>query len=104
MEDNKFTTLLEEDVVIFSKSWCPFCQRALQVLKNADIPFKLFDIDDEADGNSVHDSLKAHINKTSVPQVFIKGEHLGGCDDLVAAKSNGSLKTKLDAHSIAHKL
>ena len=53
------------------------------------------ELDQIADGDALGKALAKKVKKTSVPQVFVNGEHLGGCDDLMAANKNGSLATKL---------
>ena len=50
------------------------------------------------DGDVYARELKNKVKKTSVPQIFINGEHIGGCDQLMAANEDGTLDQKL-AHS-----
>lgn len=42
-------------------------------------------------------AMAAKAGKSSVPQVFIGGQHVGGCDDTLAAYSNGTLEDLLDS-------
>ncbi len=43
--------------------------------------------------------MAARVGKSTVPQVFIGGQHVGGCDDTMAAYSNGTLENMLSADS-----
>ena len=54
------------------------------------------ELDQIADGDALGKALAKKVKKTSVPQIFVNGEHLGGCDDLMAANKNGSLAAKLN--------
>ena len=85
----------QNKVMMFSKSWCPFCVRAKDLLNQKSIQFGLMELDQIADGDALGRALAAKVNKTSVPQIFINGEHIGGCDDLMAANQNGTLATKV---------
>ncbi|CAD5206206.1 unnamed protein product [Bursaphelenchus okinawaensis] len=85
-------------VVIFSKTYCPFCTKA----KDAIGSFKLqsdaietVELDKRNDCDQVQDYLKDITGGRSVPRVFINGKFLGGGDDTVAALKNGSLESKL---------
>ena len=40
-------------VMVFSKTYCPFCTKAKQILKSAGIDFKAYELDKEADGASM---------------------------------------------------
>ena len=62
-------------VVVFAASWCPFCKHAKVALKEAGIEFKDVEVTD-----AQKTELKALTAKTSVPQVFVKGQFIGGCN------------------------
>ena len=46
--------------MMFSKSYCPFCKKAKDTLKNANIEFKAIEMDNMDDGISIHGALKAY--------------------------------------------
>ena len=48
-----------------------------------------------SDGDVYARELTNMVKKTSVPQIFINGEHIGGCDQLMAANQNGTLDQKI---------
>ena len=53
------------------------------------------ELDKIKDGDVYARELKNKVKKTSVPQIFINGEHIGGCDQLMAANEDGTLDQKL---------
>lgn len=77
-----------KEIKIFSKSYCPFCQRAIELLKNKSIDFEVIDIteDEERMTNLSHET-----NCDTVPQIFIDNEFIGGCDELMALEESGDL-------------
>jgi glutaredoxin 3 len=81
-------------VTIYTKFYCPFCERALTLLekKGADIT------NIEASSNK---EMRAKMNELSgrntFPQIFIGGTHIGGCDDLMALEAKGGLDPLLAA-------
>ena len=50
-------------------------------------------------GPQMQQAMAAKAGRSTVPQVFIGGKHLGGCDDTMAAYSNGTLEELLDSDS-----
>ncbi|CAF3355846.1 unnamed protein product [Rotaria socialis] len=70
----------EHDVMIFSKSWCPYCKKIKEALRSANVEFYAIELDKIDDGELI---LAELINKTeqeTVPNIFIKKQHIGGCD------------------------
>jgi glutaredoxin-like protein len=68
----------QESITVISKPGCPFCAKAKQNLTDNGLAYE--EIVLGKDATTV--SLRAITGKTSVPQVFIGGEHIGGSDDL----------------------
>ncbi|DBA94334.1 TPA: hypothetical protein ACH3X1_001941 [Trebouxia sp. C0004] len=64
------------------------------------VDFTAVELDEVVEGEEVMDALLAITHRRTVPQVFIKGEFIGGCDDTVGAYSNGELAEKLSAAGI----
>ena len=80
------------DVVIYTTAWCPYCIRAKQLLQRKGVAFKEIAVD----GNpSLRAEMAARAGRTSVPQIFIDGRHVGGCDDLHALDRAGKLEPLL---------
>ncbi len=82
-------------VEIYTWRTCPFCIRAKALLNRKGIPFTEYAIDgDEA----AHQSMAQRAGgRRSVPQIFIHGQHIGGCDDLYHLERSGELDRLLQA-------
>jgi glutaredoxin 3 len=83
------------NVEIYTWHTCPFCHRAKDLLNAKDIDFREYDITGNEDAR-IKMSERAN-GRRSVPQIFINGEHIGGCDDLHALEHEGRLDTLLAA-------
>ena len=85
------TTMAEVD--IYTTMWCPYCARANSLLEKKGVAFHEISLDEEPNrrGEMVQ---RAHGGRT-VPQIFIDGEHIGGCDDMMALERAGKLDPKL---------
>ncbi|KAI6203513.1 Glutaredoxin-1 protein [Aphelenchoides besseyi] len=85
-------------IAVFSKSFCPFCSKAKSAIGSFSLKpgaLEWIEIDQREDCEQIQDYLKELTGARSVPRVFIGGKFLGGGDDTVAAKSNGTLEKKL---------
>ena len=71
---------MNKNIIIYTSSLCGFCYRAKSLLKKKNIPFEEIDID--LDYNMRNEMIKKSGGRTSVPQIFYKNRHIGGCDDL----------------------
>jgi len=80
-------------VEIYSTLFCPYCARAKSLLERKGVAYINFDIIE--DGAKREEMVKRAGGRTSVPQIFIDGEHIGGCDDLYALDRAGKLDPKL---------
>ena len=78
-------------VEIYSKSWCPFCARAKELLDRKGVSYEEIDVTTD----SVRElEMVIRSGRHTVPQIFIDDHHLGGSDDLLAA-DNSSLLDQL---------
>ena len=78
-----------ESVEIYTKATCPYCYRAKELLRQKGVEFKEFPVDG---GGPKRDEMIQRANgRTTVPQIFIGGRHIGGCDDLYALERAGKL-------------
>lgn len=95
--------LKQNRVVIFSKSYCPYCTRAKKAIYELLDAAKvcILEIENRPDMNSLQDELGAMTGARSVPRVFVDGEFIGGGDDTAAKAANGELKTLLSSKGIA---
>jgi glutaredoxin 3 len=76
-------------VEIYTKFLCPYCTRAKSLLKAKGVDFEEYDI--TMGGPQRAEMLARSNGRTTVPQVFIDGRHIGGSDDLAALDSAGGL-------------
>lgn len=70
----------KDKVVIYSKSWCPYCVRAKDLLKKYGFN-DIKEIDIELN-EEMRNFMIEQTGRTSVPQIFIGERHIGGFDDL----------------------
>lgn len=83
------------DIVIYTRSWCSYCQAAKALLARKKVAFTEIDI--EAVPGARQDMIGKANGRTSVPQIFIGGQHIGGADDLHALDRDGKLDPLLAA-------
>ena len=76
-------------VEIYTKMFCPYCVRAKQVFGGKDIAFEEYDI--TMGGPRRAEMIQRANGRSTVPQIFIDGAHVGGSDDLVALERAGKL-------------
>lgn len=77
------------DVEIYTKSTCGYCYRAMQLLEAKGVAFRQVSLD--FGGPERQRMIDRSGGRTTVPQIFIDGRHIGGCDDLMALERNGKL-------------
>lgn len=82
-------------VEIYTKVFCPYCSRALALLRAKGVEFEETDI--TMDPNKRAEMIGRASGRTTVPQVFIDGQHIGGSDDLAALDAKGGLDPLLAA-------
>jgi len=81
------------NVLIYSSSWCGYCARAKKLLSAKGVAFEDIDVDAEP-RRRIEMRAKAG-GRNSVPQIFIDGQHVGGCDDVHALDATGKLDEML---------
>jgi glutaredoxin 3 len=84
---------LARHVEIYTQSGCPFCIRAVRLLERKGAVFQ--EIDAPHGTPERQQSIARSGGRTSVPQIFIDGRSIGGCDDLLALDAAGELDTLL---------
>ena len=81
------------NIEVYSSLFCPYCARAKNLLKKKGVAFTEIDVDgDPAARIAMMDRAEG---RTSVPQIFLDGELIGGSDDLMALEMSGELDRKL---------
>jgi glutaredoxin 3 len=76
-------------VEMYTTMWCGYCARARGLLNKKGVAFD--DIDIESDSDKRAEMIQRAGGRTSVPQIFIDGVHVGGSDDLAALDRAGKL-------------
>jgi glutaredoxin 3 len=82
-------------VEIYTKGYCPYCHRAKALLGEKGVDYVEFRVDQQPELRD--EMIKRDSGGYTVPQIFIDGTHVGGCDDMYALESNNKLDTLLSA-------
>ncbi|RSL52815.1 hypothetical protein CEP53_007960 [Fusarium sp. AF-6] len=97
-------------VVVFSKSYCPYCRQTKKTLDDLNTVYELLELDQirmfssssseqvltaAADGSDIQDALEVISGQRTVPNVYIKQKHIGGNSDVQSLKSAGKLQNLL---------
>ncbi len=77
------------EVVIYATEFCGYCMRAKKLLSSKGVDYRNIDVDAEPGRRA--EMVERSGGRTTVPQIFINGRHIGGCDDLHALNDRGSL-------------
>eukprot|EP01138_Halocafeteria_seosinensis_P001102 gb/GECG01001127.1/.p1 GENE.gb/GECG01001127.1/~~gb/GECG01001127.1/.p1 ORF type:complete len:457 (+),score=41.24 gb/GECG01001127.1/:1-1371(+) len=81
----------EHPIVIFGTTTCPFTTHALDILESSGVPFKSFELNKLSNGSAIRKVVEAYTKYYTVPNIFVKGDHIGGCNELVALEKSGDL-------------
>jgi cysteine synthase A len=100
-------TVRDQPVVMFALEWCEFCWAARKLFTRLAVRFESIDVDAvrfqaEDLGVKVRAVLKQRTGAPTMPQIFIGGQHIGGCTDLFDAMRSGELQRRLDAAGVAY--
>ncbi|HEY7928986.1 MAG TPA: glutaredoxin 3 [Steroidobacteraceae bacterium] len=75
-------------VLMYSKSWCPYCERAKALLRHKGVSFEEVDIETQPERR---EEMIQRSGRRTVPQIFIGERHVGGSDDLFGLEASGRL-------------
>ena len=84
----------DKKVFVISKSYCPYCNKAKQILAKYNIPaecIEIWEIDSDPNGEEIQNYMRAITGARSVPRVFIGGKCIGGGDETQALHNKGKL-------------
>ena len=100
-------TLRDPDnpVVMFALEWCEFCWSVRRLLAAMGVPFRSVDLDSVAYqkddfGGEIRAVLRAMLGSPTIPQVFVGGEHVGGCSETLDAAASGRLEALLRRNGV----
>ncbi len=82
-------------VEIYTKAFCSFCWRAKGLLESKGIEFTEIPVD--RGGADRELMIERASGRSTVPQIFIRGEHVGGCSELFRLEQNGLLDEMIGA-------
>jgi len=96
-------TVKSNDVVLFMKGntdmpMCGFSGRSVQILQHLGVPFK--DVNVLAD-EALRNGIKEYTNWPTIPQLYVKGEFVGGSDIMMEMFQSGELKKLLEDKGVA---
>ena len=89
----------DNQVVIFSKSYCPYCRQVKDLLTNEGIDFVAVELDLHESGQILQRVLFQSTGQRTVPSVFVNGKHIGGASDTLAKWESGELPAMLKTKS-----
>jgi glutaredoxin 3 len=87
------------EVVVYTTRWCPYCIRAKGLLNRKGISFNEVPVDGD---RALREDMAGRAGRTSVPQIWIGEQHIGGCDELYALERSGSLDSLLQSDRANH--
>ena len=98
------TELTENPVMLYMKGnamfpQCGFSARVVQILTHMGVPFKTANVLEDA---ALRDGIKNFSNWPTIPQLYVKGEFVGGCDIITEMFQSGELSAMLAEKGIVH--
>jgi len=103
IRDRIAADIAANDVVLFMKGTpvfpqCGFSAAVVQILSKTGVKFKAFDVLSDPD---LRNGIKEFSNWPTIPQLYVKGEFIGGCDIVREMYESGEFKTFLAQKGIA---
>jgi cysteine synthase A len=96
-----------EPVVLFALEWCEFCWSVRKLFGKLGINYRSIDLDsveyqEDDRGGKIRAVLGHRLGVSTIPQVFVAGEHIGGCTELFDAVRDGRLQERLRKRGIRY--
>ncbi len=76
-------------VTIYTRPLCPYCVRAVSLLKKKNVAFE--EIDAGFDAKKKQEMVQRASGAKTFPQIFVGDTHVGGCDEMMALERSGKL-------------
>ncbi len=110
MSESAVTARIQKDitdnrVMLFMKGnalfpQCGFSARVVQILSHLGVPFETANVLEDA---GLRDGIKAFSQWPTIPQLYVDGEFVGGCDIITEMFQSGELETLLTEKGVPHK-
>ncbi|KAK1747866.1 glutaredoxin, partial [Skeletonema marinoi] len=84
-----------QDVVVFSKSYCPYCKATKAIFRDMGVQPTVIELDEMENGELVQDIVSEMTEQYTVPNVYVKKQHVGGNDDTQELAESGELQEML---------
>lgn len=102
-EDRIKSDITTNDVMLYMKGTamfpqCGFSARVVQILTHMGVPFKTANV---LEDDGLREGIKQFSNWPTVPQLYVKGEFVGGCDIVTEMFQSGELQTLLAQAGVA---
>jgi glutaredoxin 3 len=81
------------NIEIYTKPTCPYCLKAKTLLNSKGVSYKEINI---SENERFREEMINRSNRKTVPQIFIDGKSIGGCDDLHELENQGELDELLN--------
>lgn len=81
-------------VTLYTTRYCPFCVRAKALLDHKAVAYTDISVDNNPE---LRQEMMAKSGQRTVPQIWVGGHHVGGCDELMALERSGDLDAMLAA-------
>ncbi|KAJ4872665.1 hypothetical protein Rs2_45669 [Raphanus sativus] len=96
MEESVKKTVNDNTVVVYSKTWCPYCSEVKTLFKRIGVQPLVIELDQLGpQGPQLQKVLERLTGQRTVPNVFVGGKHIGGCTDTVKLNRKGELELML---------
>lgn len=77
-------------IVLFIKTYCPYCMKAVSIIKSSGKRYHIVDVEDPKN-IWMREKLMQMTKRRTVPNIFINGKSIGGCDELEELQRKGQL-------------
>ncbi|WCJ21026.1 Glutaredoxin [Euphorbia peplus] len=78
-------------VVVYSKTFCPYCVSVKKLFDQLGAKYVAVELNSQNDGDEIQSALAEWTGQRTVPNVFIGGKHIGGCDSTTNMHKQGKL-------------
>ena len=76
---------------MFSKSYCPYCKKAIALARQYGIEPDVLQLDEIPDGQTIQNEIQRNTGQKTVPAIWINDNFIGGYNDLLKLHQNGTL-------------